>query len=141
MPSPATAESFAEAARRHFHDAQVLRDRDRLANADHLAGFAAEGGLKAILENYLGVRIEGSSFRKHLPRRWEEMAMAPVFRSLTGSTFHHFLTGTNPFQRWEVGERYSDGCHIDAERTDAHLAAAQRILSLHEDAQITGALP
>jgi hypothetical protein len=46
---PTTAPSDFAAARRHFDDAQLLHGAQRFANADHLAGVAAECGLKAIL--------------------------------------------------------------------------------------------
>ncbi len=40
---------YAEAARRHLHDAETLYERGRHANAGQLFGFAAESGLKAVL--------------------------------------------------------------------------------------------
>jgi HEPN domain-containing protein len=52
---PATQHvQFAEAARRHLADALLLHGENRFANADHLAGVAAECGLKAILLDHLG---------------------------------------------------------------------------------------
>ena len=41
--------NYAEAARRHLHDAETLFNRGRHANAGQLFGFAAECGVKAML--------------------------------------------------------------------------------------------
>ncbi|MDR3553905.1 MAG: hypothetical protein P4L55_04045 [Syntrophobacteraceae bacterium] len=40
---------FCDAAYRHFNDAKRLFDNDRMANADHLTGIAAECALKAVM--------------------------------------------------------------------------------------------
>jgi hypothetical protein len=50
MNSASTAQvDYAEAARRHLHDAERLFTSGRHANAGQLFGFAAECGLKAML--------------------------------------------------------------------------------------------
>lgn len=139
---------FADAAGRHYRDAQLLRKEQRLANADHLAGVAAECALKAILIGHLGgVVQEGRpahpqrprSRYGHLPGLWRELGLISSGR--TGGTFHQVISGANPFQAWDVTERYSDGSHIDAHRADGHLDEARKILSFHQQAQINGALP
>jgi hypothetical protein len=75
---------FAEAARRHLADALLLHDRKRFANADHLAGVAAECGLKAILMDHLGGVLNGKGKPSHpanpahkyghLPSLWSDLA-------------------------------------------------------------------
>jgi len=48
---------FAAAAARHCRDADFLHTDNRFASADHLAGIAAECGLKAIILHFLGGRL------------------------------------------------------------------------------------
>ncbi|MCX2733540.1 hypothetical protein OOZ19_25135 [Saccharopolyspora sp. NFXS83] len=148
MLEPPDTTRFADAADRHYRDAQLLREEQRFANADHLAGVAAECALKAILVGHLGGVVRrgrpthpqhSDSRYGHLPGLWRELGLISSGR--TGSTFHQVITGTNPFLRWDVAERYSDGSHIDARRADTHLDEARKILSFHQQAQIYGALP
>ena len=44
-------EDYSDAHDRHWEDAELLRTRGRLANADHLYGFSAERGLKAAMQS------------------------------------------------------------------------------------------
>ncbi|MEU6130297.1 hypothetical protein ABZ805_14090 [Saccharopolyspora sp. NPDC047091] len=139
---------FAEAAVRHYRDAELLLGRQRVANADHLAGIAAECALKAILIGHLGGVLHGDRPKHpaepkatygHLPGLWHELSLLPAGR--TGGAFHQAISAANPFEHWTVFERYSDGAHIDAARADAHLAEARKLLSFHQQAQINGVLP
>ncbi|MGW5642777.1 hypothetical protein ACWEV3_29625 [Saccharopolyspora sp. NPDC003752] len=153
MAEPAPNTSFTTAAHRHYLDAQLLREEQRLPNADHLAGVAAECGLKAILTSYLDGYIDTHNRPNHpehprthagpkyghLPTLWDEITVVSNGRS--GSAFHHVMARGNPFQRWDVAERYADGAHIDAARADQHLAAAHQVLSIYQQAQIDGVLP
>ncbi|MER7014064.1 hypothetical protein ABT324_21805 [Saccharopolyspora sp. NPDC000359] len=156
MTTPASAETFFAAAFRHYQDAQLLRGQERLPNADHLAGIAAECGLKAVLTSYLGGYIDegnrpnhrahprGSKKKDkheygHLPTLWDEIAVVSSGRS--GSTFHQAMPQENPFHQWDVAERYAEGSHIDVTRADQHLAAARKVLPFYEEAKITGVLP
>lgn len=45
--------------RRHYLDAAFLFGNNRVPNADHLAGFAAECGLKATLDGWYGATLRG----------------------------------------------------------------------------------
>ncbi|GAA3362790.1 hypothetical protein [Saccharopolyspora gregorii] len=148
MPQVPDTTRFAEAAVRHYQDALLLRERQRLANADHLAGISAECALKAIFIGHLGGVIQDDLPKNpakpkrtygHLPGLWHELSLVVAGR--TGGAFHQAISAANPFEHWKVFERYSDGAHTDAARADAHLAEAQKILFLHEQAQINGVLP
>lgn len=110
---------FAHAARRHFEDASLLRHQHRLANADHLAGVAAECGLKAILVAYLGGTLKKGKPKHpeqpdkifaHLPMLWSDLASTVQGR--TASEFAMLLSGENPFASWDMAERYGDGEHV-----------------------------
>ena len=41
------SENYTEAALRHWRDAELLKEQNRVENADHLFGVAAECALKA----------------------------------------------------------------------------------------------
>jgi hypothetical protein len=49
---------FARAAFRHLRDASLLRQNERLANADHLAGLAAECAIKVALPKDVAGDVE-----------------------------------------------------------------------------------
>ena len=44
-------EDYTAAAKRHWLDADLLKDDERLENADHHYGFAAECALKSTLQS------------------------------------------------------------------------------------------
>lgn len=50
---------FVDAHRRHWADAELLFDHERLGNADQLYGFSAECGLKAVMTG-LGMPLDPS---------------------------------------------------------------------------------
>ncbi|WP_189224282.1 hypothetical protein [Saccharothrix coeruleofusca] len=140
--------AFGDAARRHHADARALSELGRHGNADHLAGVAAECGLKAIIVEHLGGVVTPTGKPKHtlaqdklghLPDLWDQMPL--VARGRNGAQFVELITDENPFSRWDVSERYSDGTHITATRAAEHLASAARIIAIHERATIDGALP
>jgi hypothetical protein len=121
----------------------------RLASADHFAGFAAECALKAIILDYLGGHLDKSSRPTHsgltgkpsfghANEIWGQLASTAHGR--TANQFSAFLGGPNPFDNWNVGERYSDGTHLDEQHVDDHLDAANQAISMHEQAKINGAL-
>jgi hypothetical protein len=138
---------FEPAARRHHEDAIHLCHHERYASADHLAGFAAECALKALLVGFLGVSApsrgypsdaQGNRFG-HLPGLWRQAELSAQGR--VGARFLTLLTGTNPFLKWDVSDRYSDGSSITAGRAWAHIAAAGALVKIQERAKVFGAVP
>lgn len=66
---------FLDAMDRHWRDAELLRRKERLANADHLYGLSAECGLKAIMQR-LGMEMKNNvprfrDDRKHINGLWD----------------------------------------------------------------------
>ena len=99
-PRPA---DFADA---HLGDAELLFDRERWANADHLYGLSAECGLKAVMES-AGVWGEAGSpppeYRKHVHDLW------PLFVDYmepTGESWDEFPKD-EPFDDWSHHDRYA----------------------------------
>lgn len=139
---------FRAAARRHHDDADFLLTDSRWANADHLAGLAAECALKAIVQftpfgarqNARGFLVWGQSseLRQHIDGLWRELAQnisgyaAPTFIGLLASR------GPEPFANWHVSDRYGDGLAITQHEATAHLDAARQVLAVLQQAEIDG---
>ena len=114
MPHPA---DFIDAHHRHWADAELLFDHDRWANADHLYGFSAECGLKAVMQG-CGMRVDPTTgipdeprHRKHVQKIW------PIFRS-----FVETREDSEYLDRLPPGEPFADWSHTTATRTAATAA-------------------
>lgn len=139
---------FALAARRHLSDAEHLCAVGRLPNADHLGGFAAECGLKALAVEVLGGRIgEGwarhpltdDPIKSHMGRRgqlWTEITSLAAGRQ--EPEIMALFTATDPFQDWDVSDRYSDGTHLNNAVVSNHLESARLVIRALEAALISG---
>ena len=122
----------------------------RLPSADHLAGFAAECCLKAILIRFLGAALDqwgkpystvGNQTVKHghLPSLWANLSLVATGRA--GAQFGTLISGPNPFAAWDVGDRYLDGSAISQARVQQHVTEAKKIMAIHQLAEIAGSLP
>ncbi|MEW2548603.1 hypothetical protein AB0910_23010 [Streptomyces sp. NPDC047002] len=156
-PPPA----FAAASRNHYRAAALAAERGLRTSADHLAGLAAECGIKAILADFLGSRLNtrnrlenaevatvkgapGNRTRKpqehgHLPELWEHLtAVAHRRRGGGAGALFTQLIWNNPFAGWDVGDRYCDGTALTDAVIDRHLKAAYDLIAAHEQASILG---
>jgi hypothetical protein len=147
-PTSATAPSpdFRAAARRHYLDAAFLLDDSRVPNADHLAGLAAECGLKAILEGWYGatpgprfLEWNGKQVKFHVDRLWGEVATGLVGRA--GATLALLLQGSVPFANWDVSDRYSDGTAVSDQSARHHVGKAREVIEILEQAIRDGVVP
>lgn len=133
---------FAGAGRRHLDDAKKLNDDDRLPNADHLAGLAAECSLKAILIRGFGVAVgtdgRPTGHAMHGHDLWVKSRIH--VRGRFGSQFFNLLK-RSPFNNWGVDQRYDDGAAITALIVDAHLLAADSVTKMLHQLETTGRLP
>ncbi|MBT0770967.1 hypothetical protein KIH74_18660 [Kineosporia sp. J2-2] len=135
---------------RHLDDGNHLEASARHANADHLAGLAAECLLKAILLDFLGGRMgrikpetvtpEGRVVEYgHLPDVWDHLALHAQGRS--GAQFLTLISSDNPFRgSWQVWDRYANGTAVTPEICRSHLEAATTVARLHQQAQLDGGL-
>jgi len=106
---------FKAAARRHHHDAELLRNEGRGANAGQLYGFAAECGLKALMVAH-GLPTEPSgdirkrprgNFRKHMPDLGQAVATITLFPDGRAATrYVSMLPDLSHFNDWSVDHRY-----------------------------------
>jgi HEPN domain-containing protein len=147
-PTSATAPSpdFRAAARRHYVDAAFLLDDSRVPNADHLAGLAAECGLKAILEGWYGAQVlgdflewNGERVRSHVNRLWGELSTALAGR--TGATLTALLLASAPFTGWDVADRYRDGTAVSDQSARDHVGTAKKVIEILEQAILDGIVP
>ena len=99
---------YKNAARRNYEDAEILFNRLRWANADQLYGLAAECGLKAVMVG-LGARTKSRGDLKkhsvHINKLWNEFITFANGRN--GAQYVAYLSNNNPFQDWDVSQRYA----------------------------------
>ncbi|MGH3546096.1 MAG: hypothetical protein ACRDPW_09260 [Mycobacteriales bacterium] len=145
--------SFAVATRRHYEDAEFLFSGRRCVSADHLAGLAAECGLKAILLKCGEAKMNSKSGKPvlvapnsgeekslgHVDELWNQLPLIVSGRS--AKRFTALVARPAPFATWRITDRYSDGTTITAECARKHLDAAGQILGLLEQAEREGTLP
>lgn len=142
QPMPA----FGDAARRHLAAAEHLVGDEQHDDADHLAGLAAECGIKAILCGPGGVQTpasgppesSGTKFQ-HLPKLWAD-ASSHLHGRLSGLGVRVAanLLGPNPFDTWQVYDRYSASGTVTAAGATAHVGSARLVVRLVEDLAIAG---
>ena len=119
-------ESYEHAARRHFADAEDLADRERLDNAGHLIGLAAECAVKHAVR-----RVTPNPRPIHFPKLTAEIrkyggrdtVLHKVRRALTPHAHG------SVFDDWSIKMRYgADGHVLDAQYRKWKMAAG-RIMS------------
>jgi hypothetical protein len=145
---------YAQAARRHHSDATHLFDSNRIPNADHHYGLAAECALVGIIRSLDGTdhlfgadgeavqptRDEhgdqrgGAHVRQHVNALWNSFWHL-VDKHHAKSTMKGVNRRENPFHDWGVHQRYfADGHWSDIEIVHKHRNAATQILVALQDA-------
>lgn len=123
-------EAFAEAAVRHWSDAEFCSADHRHPNADQLYGFAAECALKAALLQLPGCLDSGAlqrRYREHVNDLWEIIPVQSVHK--TSATLVALLRlPVKPFADWSVDQRYEPDVAITVDAMRAHRDAARRVL-------------
>jgi hypothetical protein len=142
---------FKAVARRHYQDALYLLEGRRWPNADHLAGVAAECGLKAMLLDYLGATLDpwdmpvhpqATTKRQrlgHVNQLWGQLPL--IVRGRSARPFTGLLTWQDPFNGWDIADRYSDGKAVSETDADGHVTTAGKILLMIQQAEVTGSAP
>lgn len=151
---------YAHAAARHYEDGVFLHDNARLPNADHHYGFAVECALKSLLLRFTVATMDpkkpnglpskspwirdpatgkAAHTYSHLPWMATDVALLTHGRSVT--RLSAALGGLTAFDAWKVDDRYSDGSDVAEADVQQRRTVAENILSLHEQALITGRLP
>lgn len=134
---------FLDAHERHWDDAERLFSAGRYANADHLYGMAAECGLKRLMVRF-GMAIDpvtGSPAvrddRSHAKGIW---ARFECYRSGRVEGADYGLPIPNPFDNWDVSDRYAHQSNFSMADVQVHQAGAAAICDLIKKAQREGLL-
>ena len=132
---------FATAHRRHWDDAELLFGHARLGNADHLYGFSAECGLKAVMR-MLGMPVKPSGdpsadkHRRHAKELW------PVFKRFARGrgAWRHLsrLPPGSPFFDWSHSDRYAAAGYASNDSVNQHRSAARIIRRMVQRAEQEG---
>lgn len=135
---------FLDAHQRHWDDAERLFSAQRWANADHLYGLAAECGIKRLMLAF-GMPFDAG---KNMPAKREDRAHAHAiwarlesYRSGYGQSTEYALPVQNPFNDWDISDRYAHQSNFDQGRTLVHKNGAATICDLIKKAQREGLLP
>lgn len=123
--------AFDESALRHWADAELLNAHDRVANADHHYGFAAECALKVALMTSPGRATDEEEvarrYKKHIDELWSLVRLQD-WASKRYPTLASILRMSNPFEDWSVEQRYHSEAAVSRERMTRHSQAARRVM-------------
>lgn len=130
---------FLDAFERHWVDAELLFKKERLPNADHLFGVAAECGLKRLMLSFgMPCKDNGPKDikdRKHANEIWNRYE---TYRSGRGSL--DYILPQNPFTDWDVSDRYANSSNFNSAKVSKHQAGARTVRDLIKKAQLAGIL-
>lgn len=120
------AESFLNAAQRHFDDAELLRQGTRLDGAGHHYGIAGECAVKAVCIEEAGARPS-----MHFDRNPRKDLRVSAMLNLSGRKGQR-LRAELPrlFLGWSVHNRYSATGHTSTAQIAQWRADAMRALTL-----------
>lgn len=129
---------YLDAHKRHWEDAERLFQANRLANADHLYGMAAECGLKRLMiifgmQNNSGFTALPEDLA-HANKIW---ARFETYRQKYGAA-SYALPSQNPFHNWNASQRYAPQSGFDQTRVQRHQAGARLVCSLIRRARMEG---
>lgn len=137
------ATDFYEAFSRHDADADLLLQNGRWANADHHYGLAAECALKALLLRQ-GIPSDNGDirsdrqyrpYRKHINDLWD------TYQSFMQTRHAYAIPPANPFQDWDIAQRYASKTDITEQTARTHGAAVGTIKQVIRQAILDGVLP
>jgi len=132
---------FLDAHERHWEDAELLKDANRLANADHLFGISAECGLKCLMIPF-GMPMDTDkpkdrNDRVHANEIWIRFE---AYRSGHLQGINYSLSLPDPFMDWDVKQRYARRVDFDISRLANHRTGAEVVLNLIKKAKRDGLL-
>jgi hypothetical protein len=135
---------YLDAHQRHWDDAETLFSSQRWANADHLYGISAECGLKQLMLTF-GMQFNHD---KQKPEKREDATHIELiwrryesYRSGHDSPNYAIPQDPNPFQDWDIHQRYAHQQNFDLNKTEPHKNAANLIATLIRQAKTDGLIP
>ena len=137
---------FLDAMNRHWQDAELLSNKSRLANADHLYGLSTECGLKALMQK-LGMRMQNnrpqnSHDLKHINNGlWDRYELYRTGHVAAARFSLPWQSGDFPFANWHVSDRYANRHHFVEDRLDKHRSGAKDVKELVARLERDGLFP
>jgi hypothetical protein len=122
-------ENYANAAVRHWKDAELLARENRVENADHHYGFAAECAIKKVLIAFPAFSASGvldSSYKQHINVLWNKVGHQSLQKSYP--KLLAILKVPNAFSDWDVNQRYFVDGAVTNEALASHKKTANRLL-------------
>ncbi len=139
------ADDFKDAAERHWSDAGTLFQQNRLANADHLFGMAAECALKAVMQalGMVGDASGAPADRKHkIPKIHINDLWTQFITFADGRNAAQYVSllpaGTNPFADWHVNQRYEHQSQFAQNVVQQHQQGAKNAMAVLQQAKQDG---
>lgn len=134
---------FYNAFSRHDTDADLLLESGRWANADHHYGLAAECALKALLLQQGIPPNNGDmpSGQQYRPYRAHINLLWNSYQSFMQTRSAYTIPATNPFQDWDIAQRYAPEKEITEPATRNHAAAVGTLKQVIRQAILDGVLP
>lgn len=119
-------ENYSSAAIRHWKDAELLESANRVENADHHYGIAAECAIKKVLVTFPAFSASGvlsASYMQHINALWDKVGHQSLQKSYP--KLLAILKTPNDFSGWHVNQRY----FADGTVTSATLASHKKTTS------------
>ena len=128
---------YGDAGKRHALDAGLLLKAARYDGASHLAGLAAECGLKALVGASLtpsptghGPPTLAGQKAGHLPDLWGTAMSNLRTRHRPDSAVAGLISrDSNPFADWEMETRYARSNSVNKQAAERHLLAARAVVA------------
>jgi len=122
-------ENYTDAALRHWKDAELLEKENRVENADHHYGFAAECAIKKVLAVHPSFQKQGELYpfyKKHINVLWGRIHLQSNHKFV--SSLFAVLQTSNQFFDWDVDQRYGANGAVSPKAMKMHKIAAGRLL-------------
>jgi hypothetical protein len=133
---------YQDAAERHWEDACYLSEDNRSANADQLFGLSTECALKAVMQGLgMPLRPDGvpmdKKHRIHVNTLWDEFSAFAHSRN-EARYATDIDTKPNPFDTWDVAQRYCHRSEITQTILEKHRQGALITIEILRTAVIDG---
>ena len=137
---------FHQAAIRHYKDAELLREHQRMPNAGQLYGFSVECGIKALLighgypTNQEGDMVEKKQpkFRRHIDVLAKNMNQLRTFLDgRDGARYLALTPNIDKFSSWSTDHRYYHESSIPHALDNWH-SGAEEIMRVLDEAILDG---
>jgi hypothetical protein len=121
-------ENYSSAAVRHWKDAELLEKENRVENADHHYGFAAECAIKKVLIAFPAFSDSGvlsASYKQHINVLWDKVGHQSLQKSYP--KLLAILKAANDFSDWDVNQRYFADGTVTGDALASHKKTASRL--------------